>query len=267
MISRALLIGINYEKTDDELKGCINDVNNMYDLLTRHYSFEPKNILIITDKTKIKPNKDYILNAFEWLLSEEPSSNFTGVGNYKQSRLPLKLFFHYSGHGSSIKDSNKDEEDGRDETIVPLNYVKKGMISDDVIRSVLIDKINSDSRFYSLLDCCESGTNMDLKYVVSYKNSKKDININKKVQSTKSKVILFSGCKDSQSSLDSSSDGKPCGLATTSFIKILKERNYKVSLSELYDAYYTCVVNEYDKQQPVMSYGFKDDDLSRNFLD
>jgi len=264
---RALLIGINYIGTSDKLLGCINDVIIMKEVLKDKFNIEDKNILTLTDNTTYKPNKENILNAFDWLLSEENSKAFDGKKKYKISDNPLLLFFQYSGHGSSTRDKNDDEEDGSDETLVPLDYKKKGMIVDDVIRSSFINKINSKSYLYSLLDCCQSGTNMDLKYVISYKNDSTDLNVNKKVESTNSHIILFSGCKDSQSSLDSNQDGNPCGLATYCFLKCLKENNYKISINNLYDKYYHLVTNEYKKQQPVLSYSFKDDNLQRNFME
>ena len=108
---------------------------------------------------------------------------------------------------------------------------------------------------------------MDLKYILNYKNGQKDLTVNRKISGTKAKVILFSGCKDSQSSLDLSSGSQPCGLATSSFIKILKDHDYNISIQELYDGYYSTVTSVYGKQQPVLSYGFKDDDLTRKFLE
>ena len=35
----ALLIGINYKGTSNELNGCINDVMNMRDVLIKHFGY------------------------------------------------------------------------------------------------------------------------------------------------------------------------------------------------------------------------------------
>lgn len=43
------------------------------------------------------------------------------------------LFMHYSGHGGSVKDHAGDEEDGKDETMIPVDYATKGQIKDDEI--------------------------------------------------------------------------------------------------------------------------------------
>lgn len=38
-----------------------------------------------------------------------------------------------AGHGGSVRDNSGDEEDAKDETMVPLDYAKKGQIKDDEI--------------------------------------------------------------------------------------------------------------------------------------
>lgn len=37
------------------------------------------------------------------------------------------------GHGGSVRDTNGDEADNMDETLVPVDYTKAGQITDDVI--------------------------------------------------------------------------------------------------------------------------------------
>ena len=58
---KALLIGINYVDTPNQLNGCINDVNSIWERISKN-GFD--NINILTDYTSIKPNKTNILNAF-----------------------------------------------------------------------------------------------------------------------------------------------------------------------------------------------------------
>jgi hypothetical protein len=48
------------------------------------------------------------------------------------------LFFHYSGHGSQVRDSNGDEADGYDEVIFPLDYAQTGTIIDDELHDNLV---------------------------------------------------------------------------------------------------------------------------------
>jgi len=53
MVKKAVIVGINYEGTKNELKGCVNDAKNSYTLLTKQYGFLPENIRILLDGQKV----------------------------------------------------------------------------------------------------------------------------------------------------------------------------------------------------------------------
>ena len=55
----ALLIGINYINTSNQLNGCISDTSDVNNLLQQH---KFNSIKIITDNTTTKPTKNNILN-------------------------------------------------------------------------------------------------------------------------------------------------------------------------------------------------------------
>ena len=46
------------------------------------------------------------------------------------------LVFQYAGHGDQIPDEDKDEDDGLDEVILPMDHKTAGVIVDDVRPSV-----------------------------------------------------------------------------------------------------------------------------------
>ena len=54
------------------------------------------------------------------------------------------IFCHYSGHGAKIKDDDGDEEDGYDETLVPLDFQQAGMIRDDDLFDLIIKRLQKD---------------------------------------------------------------------------------------------------------------------------
>jgi hypothetical protein len=62
---KALLVGINYTGTQNELYGCINDVNSIKERIIAN-GFT--NINTITDLTTQKPTKNNILSEFKNLL-------------------------------------------------------------------------------------------------------------------------------------------------------------------------------------------------------
>jgi len=78
------------------------------------------------------------------------------------------VFIHYSGHGSYVSDTNGDEADGYDECLCPSDMQTSGVILDDYLHE-LIDAFNPKTRITIVLDCCHSGTCLDLPF--TYKKS------------------------------------------------------------------------------------------------
>lgn len=69
------------------------------------------------------------------------------------------------GHGGSLPDDNGDEEDGMDETLIPVDYVQAGQIRDDELFEKFIVPMKAGVTVTCLMDCCHSGTVMDLPYM------------------------------------------------------------------------------------------------------
>ncbi|KAJ3285401.1 Ca(2+)-dependent cysteine protease [Borealophlyctis nickersoniae] len=150
---KALFVGINYYGQQGELKGCINDVHNVKNWLMKNYPFRPDEILILTDDQKDPtriPTKANLLAAMQWLV--------------RDARPGDAFFLHYSGHGSRQKDQDGDEDDGFDETIVPVDYQRAGQIVDDELNAMLVRPLPRGSRLTAIFDCCHSGSIMDLPY-------------------------------------------------------------------------------------------------------
>ena len=236
--TRALLIGINYEGTSSELNGCINDVNNMYRFLTKECGYDASEIRVLTDEKhagdRDQPTRHNILKGFRWLHKAVP----------KDGKTPVRLFVHYSGHGSWSRDTNGDEHDGRDESICPVDFERHGMIKDDDLRVALIDPIadKANVKLNCLFDCCHSGTILDLRYEfevavnanVPHRRQYKLLE-NKHQPKTKAEVVLFSGSLDKQYSADAWIAGKAQGAMTWGFLRVMRAhmaRKKKVSFKQ-----------------------------------
>src|SRR3990172_1744397 len=155
MSKKALLVGINYIGTSNALSGCINDVINMKAYLLAN-GYKEADITMLTDNTPVKPTKSNITHAFIDLIMANASH----------------CFFHYSGHGNWQRDSSKDDADGMDETICPLDFLKAGMIVDDQFRGLLA-QMPSTTILTAVFDSCHSGTSLDLRYnVIKSKGTK-----------------------------------------------------------------------------------------------
>jgi len=186
---KALLVGINYKGTDAELNGCINDVSNIHQMLIQKFGYKEADITVLTDETELQPTRANILAYFLDLLL---------VSN-------CDLYFHYSGHGSQMKDSNGDEADGMDEALVPIDYNESGLITDDELRG-LLQCMQQSCKLTIVLDCCHSGSGMDLAYNLYERVGKNylltDPNSSKTGGRTHGQVVCLSGCMDSQTSAD-----------------------------------------------------------------
>ena len=203
---KSLIVGINYINTQNELYGCINDAHNLQIYLTNKYNFTSNNLCLLTDNTIIKPTKENILKKYKDLLLNAKSGE--------------KLFFTYSGHGSFKSDLNNDELDKKDELLITID---NQYISDDELKTIIDQCLPDGVNLFILVDCCHSGTIMDLKY--NYLVGNEDIVINENISETKSNVFLISGCFDEQTSADAYIESKFQGALTWSFLKTINENN------------------------------------------
>ena len=206
---KALLIGINYFGTGNELRGCINDVHHMRDLLISE-GFDTKDMVILTDdqrNAQFVPTRDNILRACQWLVA---GATFGDV-----------LFFHFSGHGSQLEDDSGMEEDGYNETICPVDMRQ---IVDDELWSNLVFALPSGVRLTAIMDCCHSGTGLDLPFMWQAHGWREDTNPSHSCGD----VQLFSGCQDNQTSSDGDVERfKIGGAMTNAFIRSYKAQPFQ----------------------------------------
>jgi hypothetical protein len=206
--NKALLIGINYINTPNELYGCWSDVYAVFDYLNT-IGYNPGNIIILTDEDRNKNTKYYPTAA----------NIKTAISNFVSSaKSGDKLFFHYSGHGGSVRDTNGDEGDGRDECIFPCD---NSIIIDDELRVILCNAVPDGVILRCILDCCHSGSSLDLPWRCL--PSKKNIRENK--SDLAKDIIAISGCKDTQTSADTVLNDKPSGALTGFLLRILKYKH------------------------------------------
>jgi len=212
-MSRALLIGINYINTPNQLQGCIYDVIEMKSVLIDAYGFNPNNIITLRDDDPANmPTRKRILQEIQALVAN------TGP-----------LFLHYSGHGTQVSNTTGTEADGLDECIVPCDYLSAGYITDDQLNTSIKGLKGVG---IALFDCCRSGTILDLP----------STGIDSNNLSLNQGFYCFSGCLDSQDSYESitstqgSGTGLPQGAATMAFISTVRTLNYYPTISKLINA-------------------------------
>ena len=145
----ALLVGINNYKYPDRispLAGSINDVEEMRQLLIGKFEFPPDNIVVLTDS---QATHAAIINAIQTQLAAKAQTGDI-------------IVFHYSGHGSQMKDVTGKMISGVDETIVPYDSRDpEGRVFDisgAELHPLLLQLAKKTKNLTFILDSCHSGT-------------------------------------------------------------------------------------------------------------
>ena len=162
----ALLVGINTYRSPNlpQLKGSINDVMAMAQLLQDRFNVPANQIKLLTDE---QATRQAIKTVFHEHLLEPARSWAEG----DTSQPPPAFLFHYSGHGSQVPDERGQEADGLTETIVPYDS-RVGEVYDiqswelgQMIGELTAYFTDQAQRIYRgnvtvILDCCHSGTGL-----------------------------------------------------------------------------------------------------------
>lgn len=102
------------------------------------------------------PTGHNIIAAMEWLVSEPNTA----------------CFLHYSGHGGQIQ--NKQRITGMEDTIIPVDFEARGQIPSDVLHAHLVTSLHPTSSLFVVLDCCHSGSALELPYVCECESTAKN---------------------------------------------------------------------------------------------
>lgn len=197
---RALLIGINDYRNVAPLRGSLNDIASMQEVLVTRWGFTPDQITVVQDAAATRAG---ILAALDQLVRTAQPNDF--------------VYIHYSGHGSQVKDLNGDEPDGLDETIVPQDGRGAGVpdITDDEL-DALFARLRT-KRAVIVLDSCHSGTAtraVDVQTRSVPQDSRLDLYQHAASTQTRAIVsgttpayVLFSAAASNQEALDGPIDG------------------------------------------------------------
>ena len=143
---RALLIGIDAYREVFPLVGPVNDARAMKSFLVTHLGYDDRNVRMLLNS---EATRGAILATVEdWLIGG------TAAGD--------EVFVYFSGHGFQQPDTNGDEADRLDETLVPVDVAVTeggtitGMITDDELAERLTRL--AGRRVHVVIDACHSGT-------------------------------------------------------------------------------------------------------------
>jgi hypothetical protein len=253
----ALLVGINdYPGTQNDLAGCVNDITNVYDVLVKYFGFAPADVTLLSNK---RATKKAILDALKALLAKGRDGD--------------TLVFHYSGHGSQVRDTEGDElADGQDEIICPYDFDwDSGFIKDDDFAE-LFSGLKKGVHLEAILDSCHSGTGTREMILDRWSLARspgfamndeaslwasphcirprflqppadialraddiygQELKVRRLAADQGMNHVLWAACKDSQYSADADVGGKPGGAFTYFFCRHIRDTAGKVSRGDL----------------------------------
>ena len=155
VIKRAILIGINYIGSINELTECVDGMQNLANLLIVNNYFKSNEIILMNDNSEeapFLPTKQNIINQFESLiqLAEENSA------------CNVQVFIAYSGHGSYLYNNNINES--KKGIICPVDYEHQNYITGEDFNDNFIFRLPKNVKLLALMDACFTGTELDLRY-------------------------------------------------------------------------------------------------------
>ena len=234
---KALCVGINkfqYLPPNAFLNGCVNDAQDMSELLTTQLGFKKDDITILLDSKATKAN---IMKNLKEIVQGANKGNY----NY--------VVFSCSSHGSFMTDKNNDEPDHVDEVFCPYDtkddnngsWDPDHVIIDDELRD-LFSQLPSDVLLEAFLDTCHSGTGLRALDLLTNRKirfipppSAIAINRGERIrghgmreallEKDMKNHILWSGCKSDQTSADAIIEGQWHGAFTYYLNKFTKTQN------------------------------------------
>jgi len=283
---RALLIGINYFGNKQELKGCVNDVKNLKYFLTAYNRFREGDVVVLTDDQrdpKFIPNRANIIAAMYWLVNNPRENDsyffhYSGHGGqvpdldgdesdgYDETILPVD----WESAGQIIDDEMHDImvrplppgvrltaifDSCHSGTALDLPYVYASdgtLISNKLLKDTA-GTLTEAGKFYMVGDTMGA-----LKKVAdSFKIITQGKQAQEFTQATKTSmadVVMFSGCKDSQTSADTNIEGLgSTGAMSFAFIAAMSEHP-RVSYLHLLNRMREILRGKYS-QKPQLSSG------------
>jgi hypothetical protein len=247
---KAFLVGINrYPDPRNTLKGCVNDVLLIAKTLKEQYGFANQDVRLLTDQ---RATTSAIRTGLEQLVADAKPGD--------------SLVFHYSGHGTQVRDVHGDElSDNLDEIICPYDLDWDNPFTDDDMAEIC-KRVPKVALFTVILDCCHSGTglreylNPDLP--IRYKFIPAPVEIRHRSESrienrgidrsltmtgpdkglgvkkfglsiSKTNAVLIAGCRSDQTSADAWIDGDYHGALTYYLWWSLRAANWATTYRKL----------------------------------
>jgi len=238
MSNKAVLVGVNQYQNypQDELKGCVNDMNNLWVLLVDKMHFEEAGITLLKDsQATARAEKDAVRSMIQ------------------EARPGDHLIWSHSSHGSNNPDAG--QKDGLQELLCSYDLTEKNGIWDiyTCITAAwigeVIAQLHSEASLDILLDCCYAPEGSQLKEIGRSYNRAKWLPRSQvgrvvtpqagmlKDGRIPNNVALWAACGSNQTSTDAYIGNTWQGAFTAAFLQSWHKRRTRadiISVSRLY---------------------------------
>jgi len=237
-MKKALLIGIDYVSNPTvSLKGCINDIINLRNMLIDAYDYEPCNIIILRDDSGdfMQPTRTNIL--------EQMNNIFLDSENLEQ------IWFHYSGHGSQLQTQSCNDIiiPCNFQIIIPSNFQDDGVIEDTDLLEIIK---KAKCPLVMFFDCCHSGSIIDMPW--SFDNDV--VTQNNNIELENQHIYVLSACRDNQTSADSSNVmDQNVGAFSNAVAETLRASHHNIEIVDLYKNSCNFLLENGYSQTPLLS--------------
>jgi len=254
---KKLYLGIGVNKYQGSpLRGCVNDIEDLFTLLVRQYGFKAgDDMRVLCDE---RATREAIMTRMDWLVDRADQDDI--------------VVFQYSGHGSQMAARDDvGEIDGLDEILLPYDYYLNWdtyTIRDNELFIFAQKLFDKGAIPVFVIDACHSGTaTRDIKVsstssavVGRFMGAPFDIrsrafgpvDLRAGLRVDEELAILVSGCQDTQTSADAYIDGRFNGAMTRGLIDIL-EQNPVLNWEDLKRKLPASLDEKGFEQRPVIS--------------
>jgi len=241
---KALLIGINYNEDNfkgDDLSGCVNDMNNLNRFLHDKCFFFDDDITALCNSEASRENIENELTRLVVFSHEKPGS---------------EIWLSYSGHGSNV--NSLKEDDLKSEVICPSDYASQGIITDKWLQDNFVKGLEKTTKLFVLMDCCNSGSNLNLPYRFKYGDIfTNDSSYTKEELDNLCNIVKISGCEDDQTSADyfERQDNEFQGALTNGFLHFSEQvKSQHNNITFFYNNILSYLTYRGFMQRPVLTF-------------
>jgi hypothetical protein len=262
----ALLIGIdkyNYESSANmsnmrdaeapaprkwsDLRGAVNDANNMKEILVSRFAFDRNNIRTLFNE---QATREQILAAIETYIIENPKEGD-------------EVFFYYAGHGSQVPNSLSDEANKMDETLVPTDaFFGAPDIRDKELRKLFNKALDKGVRLTLVFDSCHSGSitrgvpsGIAERKIEPATYDVADASLNNLPSPEERGALVLSSARDEQTAKErfNPQTESVTGIFTDTLIRVLRESQPNEPISRVMSRVQAIVKTTISDQDPVLA--------------